>query len=175
MDLWNALQQTHADYSSAWHVALIGGAIALTFAFVGTVLHVGQLLKRLAVGPFMVAAAVAAVTLIWGNWAANTADDVAYEQRSDLIADYLLAEHDLVALDPIHFRADCFVFSACYADRTGAKAWTTAVASDGSVVAVDINWLDFSSRPHDPDAKLPPAFEPITVTQTVTQTLTKTP
>ena len=80
--------------------------------------------------------------------------DAADNTRADLIATYLLAEHDLITLSPVSIEKD-------------AAARTTAVDAEGALWEVDITWLANVST-QLPNTPLPEAFSPIGVTLTAT-------
>lgn len=161
MDLWTALQGISPNYGPALLIFGIPVACAIVLAIVNY-FQKTDLFEYFLLGA---ATVMALIGIVGGIFLAFEAEADARDQQSDLLADYLLDEHDLVVLDPIKYLEEVFCFFEC-PSPDDPQATTSAVAEDGTVVKVSIDWLDFSSKPHDPDVPLPVAFDPITVTIT---------
>lgn len=167
MDLWNALRGVEA-ISPALPVAVVGAVLTIILFVMSARLGRAKYdpLHSAALEGLGVLALVA--TLVVSVGLAGRGVRAAEAQRSDLITDYLLTEHDLIALDPIKYRTGCepvLLFVSC-PDEPETDAQARAVTEDGTVVEVGISWLSLDTAPHNPDAKLPAAFAPITVTVT---------
>lgn len=167
MDLWNALQDLARTPSSVTPLFDILGVVALVLGVSAVFSHHTKSLKILTPPLGILAIILAAATAFHGINQLLDEKDAMEERRSDLIADYLLTEHDLIVLDPIKYQTGCtpsFIFPCQDDPETDAQA--RAVTEDGTVVVVGISWLALDTAPHDPDAKLPAGFDPITVTIT---------